>query len=286
MNLDSLTTKIKDYRKKKKVVAQKEGLSRSHVVAPVVVIPAKGIRTGCPDAPSNGFVSHAAGSSPPYGRLSETVVMGRGPWLAVVIACKTRFTLVNDCDNHIRIAHVGYPDVLWSDAFMEAAGCLCFEGPDEGDPDDNACHVSLLLSSSTLCVPSLLLSENPRISDGDLLRFDGACLAICNLAFLLHSGFVAPLCFCGLGVSCWGRVKDFGMGFGSTSGQKMSSKQKTTSSVRAVTLMRNLRQTERKGVPGSILHSKWHNVEFLNDGEDACLLRKLKDAPSPSQRTI
>ncbi|RVX00792.1 hypothetical protein CK203_026528 [Vitis vinifera] len=56
----------------------------------------------------------AAGSSPPYGRLSETVVMGRGPWLVVVIGCKTRFTLVSDPDNHIRIAHVGYPDVLWS----------------------------------------------------------------------------------------------------------------------------------------------------------------------------
>ncbi|KAL6328761.1 hypothetical protein AAG906_003778 [Vitis piasezkii] len=38
-----------------------------------VVIPAKGIRTGCPDAPSDGFVSHARSSSP-YGRLSETVV--------------------------------------------------------------------------------------------------------------------------------------------------------------------------------------------------------------------
>ena len=41
--------------------------------------------------------------------------MGRGPWLVVVIACKTRYTLVNDPDNHIRIAHVGYPGVLWSE---------------------------------------------------------------------------------------------------------------------------------------------------------------------------
>ena len=38
--------------------------------------------------------------------------MGHG-WF-VAIACKTHFTLVNDPDNHIRIAHVGYPDVLWS----------------------------------------------------------------------------------------------------------------------------------------------------------------------------
>ena len=40
--------------------------------------------------------------------------MGRGSWLVVVIACKTHFTLVNDPDNYIRIAYVGYPDVLWS----------------------------------------------------------------------------------------------------------------------------------------------------------------------------
>ena len=40
--------------------------------------------------------------------------MGRGSWLVVVIVCKTRFTLVNDPDNYIRIAHVGYLDVLWS----------------------------------------------------------------------------------------------------------------------------------------------------------------------------
>ena len=42
---------------------------------------------------------------------------GDGTWAMagfVAIACKTRFTLVNDPDNHIRIAHVGYPDVLWS----------------------------------------------------------------------------------------------------------------------------------------------------------------------------
>ncbi|RVX04469.1 hypothetical protein CK203_018399 [Vitis vinifera] len=80
-----------------------------------VIIPAKSIRTGCPDYPPMVLLAMvAAWSSPPYGRLSETVVMGRGPWLVVVIACKTRFTLVNDPDNHIRIAHVGYPDVLWS----------------------------------------------------------------------------------------------------------------------------------------------------------------------------
>ncbi|RVW64018.1 Receptor-like protein 12 [Vitis vinifera] len=59
-------------------------------------------------------VKVAAWSLPPYWRLSETVVMGRGPWLVVVIACKTHFTLVNDPDNYIRIAHVGYPDILWS----------------------------------------------------------------------------------------------------------------------------------------------------------------------------
>ena len=41
-------------------------------------------------------------------------VMGRGPWQVVVISCKTRFTLVNDPDNYIRITHVGYPGVLWN----------------------------------------------------------------------------------------------------------------------------------------------------------------------------
>ena len=40
--------------------------------------------------------------------------MGRGSWLVVVIACKTRYTLVNDPDNHIQMAHVSYPEVLWS----------------------------------------------------------------------------------------------------------------------------------------------------------------------------
>ena len=44
--------------------------------------------------------------------------MGHG-WF-VAIACKTRFTLVNDPDNHIRIAHVGYPDVLWSRRIYES----------------------------------------------------------------------------------------------------------------------------------------------------------------------
>nr|CAN63410.1 hypothetical protein VITISV_022844 [Vitis vinifera] len=69
------------------------------------VVPTKDVRTGCPDAPSDGFV------------------MGRGPWLVVVIACKTCYTLVNDPDNLIRIARVGYPDVLWS-------GCIYGIRPD------------------------------------------------------------------------------------------------------------------------------------------------------------
>nr|CAN64384.1 hypothetical protein VITISV_017857 [Vitis vinifera] len=48
------------------------------------------------------------------------MVMGPGPWLVVVIACKTCYTLVNDPDNLIRIARVGYPVVLWSGSFMES----------------------------------------------------------------------------------------------------------------------------------------------------------------------
>ena len=45
-----------------------------------------------------------------------------------------------------------------------------------------------LLSSSTLCVPSLLLSETLEFPDGDLLRFDGVYLAICNPCLSLTFG--------------------------------------------------------------------------------------------------
>ncbi|RVW58473.1 hypothetical protein CK203_105371 [Vitis vinifera] len=79
--------------------------------------------------------------------------MGRGPWLVVVIACKTCYTLVNDPDNLIRIARVGYPDVLWSgciygirpDAFRigEAHHAYPKGNPDDAGPDDNTCHMSL-----------------------------------------------------------------------------------------------------------------------------------------------
>ena len=50
--------------------------------------------------------------------------MGRGPWLVVVIACKTRYTLVNDPDNNIRIAHVVIRMYCGADAFMEAVRML------------------------------------------------------------------------------------------------------------------------------------------------------------------
>ncbi|KAL6326041.1 hypothetical protein AAG906_000916 [Vitis piasezkii] len=50
------------------------------------------------------------------------ITLQRGPWLVVVIACKTCFTLVNDPDDHIRMAYVDYPDVLWS-------GCITKVGP-------------------------------------------------------------------------------------------------------------------------------------------------------------
>ncbi|RVW28610.1 hypothetical protein CK203_100887 [Vitis vinifera] len=69
----------------------------------------------------------AAGSSPPYGRLSETVVMGRGPWLAVVIACETRFTLVNDPDHRIRTAYVDHPDeMLISAVVRKSVSCVLY----------------------------------------------------------------------------------------------------------------------------------------------------------------
>ena len=46
--------------------------------------------------------------------------MGRGPWLVVVIACKTRFTLVNDPDDHIRIAMLVIRMYCGAGALMEA----------------------------------------------------------------------------------------------------------------------------------------------------------------------
>ncbi|RVW17492.1 Superoxide dismutase [Vitis vinifera] len=70
-----------------------------------------------------------AWSSPPYGRLSETVVMGRGPWLVVVIACKTRLL-----QSMIRTIVSGW--------HMLIIRMYCGD-PDEGDSGDNACHVSL-----------------------------------------------------------------------------------------------------------------------------------------------
>ena len=58
--------------------------------------------------------------------LSFLQVTRRGPWLVVVIACKTCFTLVNDPDHHIRMAHVDCPDVLWSGCVMEVVQMSMF----------------------------------------------------------------------------------------------------------------------------------------------------------------
>ncbi|RVW81407.1 hypothetical protein CK203_035230 [Vitis vinifera] len=52
----------------------------------------KGIRTGCPDAPSDDVVSHGVSRSTIILRMA---VMECGPWLLVAIACKTRFTLID-----------------------------------------------------------------------------------------------------------------------------------------------------------------------------------------------
>ena len=60
-------------------------------------------------------------------------MMGRGPWLVVVIACKTRFTLIDDLDDYIRMTQTDYPDVLWS-------GCIY-----EGCPDVYALPASFAL---------------------------------------------------------------------------------------------------------------------------------------------
>nr|CAN79332.1 hypothetical protein VITISV_031992 [Vitis vinifera] len=44
---------------------------------------------------------------------------GCEPWLFAVIACKTRFTLIDDPDDYIRMEHADYPDVLWSGCIMK-----------------------------------------------------------------------------------------------------------------------------------------------------------------------
>nr|CAN83973.1 hypothetical protein VITISV_018429 [Vitis vinifera] len=46
-------------------------------------------------------------------------MLGRGPWLVVVIACKTRFTLIDDPDDYVRVAHANCPDALWSGCIMK-----------------------------------------------------------------------------------------------------------------------------------------------------------------------
>ncbi|RVX12485.1 putative ribonuclease H protein [Vitis vinifera] len=65
------------------------------------------------------FYQASVGASSPYERLSETMVMGCGSWLFVVIACKTRFTLIDDPDDYTWMAHADYPDVLWSGCIMK-----------------------------------------------------------------------------------------------------------------------------------------------------------------------
>ena len=51
--------------------------------------------------------------------LSLLQVTRRGSWLVAVIACKTCLSLVNDPDDHIRMAHVDHPDVLWGGCIMK-----------------------------------------------------------------------------------------------------------------------------------------------------------------------
>ena len=68
-------------------------------------------------------------------------------------------TSVNDPDKHIRIAYVGRPDALSKSSgcyvcecrvpllevvrIGEACHVYSWENPDEGNPDENVCHVSL-----------------------------------------------------------------------------------------------------------------------------------------------
>ncbi|RVW71257.1 hypothetical protein CK203_062701 [Vitis vinifera] len=103
---------------------------------------------------------------------------GTWAWLVVVIACKTRYTLVNDPDNNIRIAHVVIRMYCGADAFMEAVAPNAY------------------------------------------------ALFRCNL--VLKNVF----------------------------------KEKAASSARVGDAHeKSIRQTERKGVPRSILHSKWRTIQ-------------------------
>ncbi|RVW99881.1 hypothetical protein CK203_029128 [Vitis vinifera] len=122
------------------------------------IVPAKGIRTGCPTHPPmvllamvreryksvglllgikrlpgdplllrvkayiysfRGTVPLINGEEIFYVVMMTIGVMGCGPWLLVVIACKTRFTLIDHQTIYIRMAHADYPDVLW-----RLSGCL------------------------------------------------------------------------------------------------------------------------------------------------------------------
>ena len=49
-------------------------------------------------------------------------VAERGPWLVVVITCKTCLTSVNDPDNYIRMTYVDHPDVL-----CKPSGCYVYK---------------------------------------------------------------------------------------------------------------------------------------------------------------
>ncbi|RVX18155.1 hypothetical protein CK203_004404 [Vitis vinifera] len=180
----------------------------------------------------------AGGSSPLYGRLSETVVMGRGQWLVVVIACKTRFTLVNDPDNYIRIAHVGYPDVLWSGRIYGSrpavyalkvqmrvtrmtmrAMCHCKMRA--------TCHCKMRATCHSLktFLPVIFVFCNNNLSSSDFLSVS-VKLGLKNV-FEAESYFICPR-----------RRRSWEI----------------------------YRQTERKGVPGSILHPKWRDYGIFEWG--------------------
>nr|CAN61788.1 hypothetical protein VITISV_006026 [Vitis vinifera] len=72
------------------------------------VAPAKGIRTGCPDAPSDGFVSH--GEREIYKSVGLLLGIKRLPGDPFLLRAKTIY---------IRMTHADHPDVLW-----RPSGCL------------------------------------------------------------------------------------------------------------------------------------------------------------------
>ncbi|RVW26956.1 hypothetical protein CK203_098776 [Vitis vinifera] len=142
-----------------------------------VVVEARvpGVRTGCPDAPSDGFVSH--GPSSPYRRLIEIVVgdaavrdRGGGTW-AMAGCCdnvQDLLTSVNDLGKRIRMAYVSRPDAfvevvrIFHFSFRLENVCKqgsCFVWPIGDAPEKSVDKLSVKEFRERFCIPNGVLVE-------------------------------------------------------------------------------------------------------------------------------